>query len=278
MTSLPGPTLATTNIFDSDSTFRLLVESLSDAAIVMIDSAGCLQSWNRGAEQLYRYRSDEIIGKPFSLLLAKEQAELFKSVFDNASKPSQKIEGEDWRIRKDGSRFWAGYTLTPMIDNEGNHLGYSEVSRDLSERRQFEIRYRLMVESVKDYGIFMLDENGFVRSWNLGAQLIKGYAPDEIIGKHFSTFYTAPDIERRHPEDELRQAVANGRFEEEGWRVRKDGSEFWANVVITALYDDNKKLVGFSKVTRDLTARMQSETQLRESEEKFRSMIANVKD
>ena len=127
-----------------------------------------------------------------------------------------------------------------------------------------------MAERVRDYAIFAMDKDGHIASWNVGAALIKQYRADEIIGKHFSVFYTPQDIERKWPEHELRQAAQEGRFEDEGWRVRKDGSRFWANVIITALRDDKGILLGYSKITRDLSARKRQEEAKRESDERFR--------
>src|SRR5688500_14458872 len=129
--------------------------------------------------------------------------------------------------------------------------------------------FMLMAESVQDYAIFLLDPAGFVISWNLGARLIKQYEASEIIGRHFSTFYTQKDIDRNWPNHELHRAALEGRFEDEGWRVRKDGTRFWANVIITALRDENKKLLAYSKITRDLSERKQQQEMLRQSEERF---------
>jgi PAS domain S-box-containing protein len=125
--------------------------------------------------------------------------------------------------------------------------------------RQSEERFRLLVEGVKDYAIFMLDPYGYITTWNEGAQRIKGYDSEEIIGEHFSVFYTDEDVERGHPEEELRIAKAEGSYEEEGLRVRKDGSTFWASVLITALRDEDGELRGFAKVTRDITTRQEAE-------------------
>src|SRR5688572_10223013 len=125
-----------------------------------------------------------------------------------------------------------------------------------------EERFRLLVETVRDYAIFMLDPRGYIQTWNAGAERLKGYTASEIIGTHFSAFYTAVDIADRKPDRELEIATATGKYEEEGWRVRKDGTLFWANVVITALHDRGV-LVGFAKVTRDLTERKHAEEGLR---------------
>src|SRR4029079_11761944 len=153
-----------------------------------------------------------------------------------------RFEDEGWRIRKDGTRFWANVVITALRDESGQLLGFAKVTRDLTERRKAEEalklseeRFRLLVTSVKDYAIFMLDPEGRVATWNEGAQRIKGYTAEEIVGKHFSRFYPAEKVAERFPEYELEEATRVGRFEDEGWRVRKDGSRFWANVVITAL-------------------------------------------
>src|SRR5689334_23745289 len=155
----------------------------------------------------------------------------------------------------------------------------SQPSRPDPEPLQFgEDRFRLLVESVTDYAIFMLDPAGYVATWNAGAERIKGYKASEIIGQHFSKFYPPEALERQHPQYELRVATSEGRFEEEGWRVRKDGTLFWASVVITAIRDEQNVLRGFGKVTRDLTQRRENEERLRQSEERFRLLVENVRD
>jgi PAS domain S-box-containing protein len=182
-----------------------------------------------------------------------------------------RLEDEGWRVRKDGTRFWADVVITALYDEQGRLHGFGKVTRDVTERRTAELalreseeRFRLLVQSVQDYGIFMLDTGGHISSWNAGAQRIKGYAAEEIIGQHFSVFYPAEDVAAGKPARELELAVAEGRLEDEGWRVRKDGTRFWANVVITALYDNQGRLHGFGKVTRDMTERRNAEQALRE--------------
>jgi PAS domain S-box-containing protein len=247
--------------------YQLLVESVRDYAIFVLDVGGHILSWNAGARHIKGYTAEEIIGRHFStfypaadVAAGKPQWELEVAVREG------RFEEEGWRIRKDGGRFWANVLITPLHDESGMLVGFAKVTRDLTERRRAELelrsseqRFRLLVQSVRDYGIFMLDAQGHIASWNEGARSIKGYSAEDIIGRHFSTFYPEEDVRAGKPRWELEVATAEGRFEEEGWRVRKDGSLFWANVVITALRDEMGTLVGFAKVTRDLTERRASQ-------------------
>lgn len=238
--------------------FKLLVSSVQDYAIFMLDANGIVATWNEGAERIKGYKASEIIGKHFSVFYSSESQATHHAEHElEIAKRDGRYEETGWRVRKDGSQFWANVTLTPIY-NEDNLIGYAKVTRDLSERKASEQReaiFRLLVSGVSDYAIFMLNPDGTVMTWNEGAQRIKGYKSDEIIGKHFSIFYTKEAQKRKHPQKELEIAMAVGKYEEEGWRLRKDGSLLWANVVITAIYD-NGDLVGFAKVTRDLTQRL----------------------
>ncbi|MEP6778529.1 MAG: PAS domain S-box protein, partial [Gemmatimonadaceae bacterium] len=195
-----------------------------------------------------------------------------------------RFEDEGWRMRKDGSQFWASVVISSVHNSAGELVGFSKVTRDLSERRrteealrQSEERFRLLVDGARDYAILMLDEQGYVRTWNAGAEFIKGYKASEIIGQHFSRFYTPEAIERNWPAHELEVATKSGRFEEEGWRVRKDGTRFWANVIITALRDVGGKLLGFAKVTRDITERQRLDELKKSSQEmtEFLAMLSH---
>jgi PAS domain S-box-containing protein len=247
----------------STDRFRLLVDAVQDYGIFMLDTEGKVASWNTGAERMKQYRPDEIIGRNFSVfyppeaIAAKWPAEELRRAEMNG-----RFEEEGWRIRKDGSRFWANVVITALRNPDGTLAGFGKVTRDLTERRaheealrESEQHFRLMIEGVRDYAIFMLSPDGVIESWNSGAQLIKGYSPSEVIGKHFSLFYRPEDLEAGKPATELKTALQHGRAEEEGWRVRRDGSVFWANVVISPVYDANRLLRGFVKVTRDMTER-----------------------
>jgi PAS domain S-box-containing protein len=269
----------------SEQRFGLLVESVVDYGIFLLDREGRISSWNRGAERLKGYTAAEILGRHFSIFYTPEdigrghpQHELEIAAREG------RYEEEGWRVRQDGIRFWANVVITALREN-GELVGFAKVTRDLTERRRAEDslrrseeRFRLLVESVQDYAIFALDAAGHIQSWNPGAERIKGYTADEVIGRHFSLFYTEEDRARGHPEAELEVASREGSYEEEGWRVRKDGGLFWANVVITALRTRDGRLVGFAKVTRDLTERKQAEDKLRESEARLTQVVASAMD
>jgi PAS domain S-box-containing protein len=252
---------------DTEDRFRLLVESVKDYAIFMLDPQGYVATWNAGAERIKGYRAEDIIGRHFSVFYPPEVIATGKCELElEGAAREGRFEDEGWRLRKDGSRFWANVVITALRSPDGTLLGFAKVTRDLSDRRAAEEearRFRLLVESVKDYAIFVLDSQGHVRTWNAGAERIKGYRSEEIIGKHFSTFYPPEDVAAGKCELELEGAAREGRFEDEGWRLRKDGSRFWANVVITALRDTEGNLVGFAKVTRDLTERRMAEESMR---------------
>ena len=243
--------------------FRLLVESVKDYAIFILDPAGMVSTWNPGAERIKGYSAHEIIGQHFSKFYPREDIEAGKCERElEVAARDGRFEEEGWRLRKDGTRLWANVTITALRSPEGGLIGFAKVTQDLTERKEAEEearRFRLLVESVKDYAIFMLDPSGRVSSWNAGAERIKGYRAQEIIGQHFSKFYPPEDIEAGKCERELEVATRDGRFEEEGWRLRKDGTRLWANVTITALRNGEGTLVGFAKVTRDLTERRAAE-------------------
>ncbi|WLA74209.1 PAS domain S-box protein [Bradyrhizobium diazoefficiens] len=257
-----------------DGRYRLLVDAITDYAIYMLDAKGIVSSWNPGAARFKGYEADEIIGRHFSQFYTDEERKA--GIPDLALKVAAsegRFEREGWRLRKDGTRFWAHVVIDPIRSPSGETIGYAKVTRDLTERRAAEEalrrsqeQFRLLVQGVTDYAIFMLDPEGNVASWNAGAQHIKGYAPEEIIGSHFSRFYTSEDLAEGVPTRGLATAARDGRWEAEGLRKRKDGSTFWAHVVIDAIRDEDGKIIGFAKVTRDITERKEAEQSLQQAQ------------
>jgi PAS domain S-box-containing protein len=242
----------------SEHVYRRLVEGLKDYALFLLTPEGIVASWSPGAERMKGYKASEIIGKSFTLfypesdlLAGKPQLEL------RTAAETGRCEDEGWRIRKDGTRFWANVVITAVRDDDGTLLGFGKITRDNTDRREAEMRYRILIEGVTDYAIYSLDRNGNVASWNSGAQRIKNYTAEEVIGKHFSQFYTKEDAEAGLPAIVLETASTTGHYAGEGWRVRKDGSKFWSSVVITPLRDETGELIGYSKITRDITDRME---------------------
>jgi len=278
MASKPSSTITA---HAAEVSFRLLVESIKDYAIFMLDPEGRVVTWNRGAEAIKGYRAEEIVGKHFSRFYAPEDIEARKPDRElETATTTGRCEDEGWRVRKDGSRFWASVVITAVRDGRGKLQGFVKVTRDLSERRRVEEklrrseeRSRQLVDSVKDYAIILLDTEGRVISWNTGAQHIKGYRSEEILGEHFSRFFTPEDAAAGIPAYHLRRAASEGQYEDEGWRVRKDGSRFWANAVLTAVRDEHGALTGFAKVTRDLTERRRADEALRVAEEYARLVV-----
>ncbi|MFN7131455.1 MAG: PAS domain S-box protein [Myxococcales bacterium] len=269
-----------------DQRMRMIVESLDEYAIFMLDPTGHIESWNPGAERITGYTAREALGKHLSLLYppGDDVQDRIEVELSTASRTGR-YEEEGWRRRKDGSLFWCSVVLSAVRDAQGRLLGFAKVTRDITTRRDAETRlreseerFRLLVSSVRDYAIFMLDPDGNIASWNAGAEAIKGYTADEIIGQHMSRFYTPEDAAAGRPAKLLGIARTQGRVEDEGWRVRKDGRRFWADVVLTAVFDGTGKLRGYAKVTRDLTDRRQAEEALRQSEERFRLLVEGVRD
>jgi PAS domain S-box-containing protein len=258
-----------------ENRYRLLIEAVTDYAIYMLDPGGIVTSWNPGAQRFKGYAPHEIIGQHFSRFYTEEdRADGLPARALATAQREGKFEHEGWRVRKDGTRFWAYVVIDPIRTPSGDIVGFAKITRDLTERRAAEEalrasqeQFRLMVQGVTDYAIYMLDRGGRVANWNLGAERIKGYAPQEIIGRHFSTFYTEEDRAAGMPEHALATALKDGRFEREGWRVRKDGTRFFAHVIIDAIRDDDGELLGFAKITRDITERREAQQKLEEARE-----------
>jgi len=253
----------------------MLVDAVTDYAIYMLDPNGIITSWNPGAKRFKGYEEAEILGESFSRFYTEEDRKtgLPQRALQIAEREG-KFENEGWRIRKDGTRFWAYVVIDPIRDNSGKLIGFAKITRDLTERMQAETalrasqeQFRLLVQGVTDYAIFQLSPEGNVSSWNAGAQRIKGYAPEEIIGKHFSTFYSEEDRRSGLPQRALETAIRDGRYEREGWRLRKDGTKFFAHVVIDTIRNDDGSLFGFAKITRDITERRAAQRALEETRE-----------
>lgn len=256
--------------------YRLLVESVTDYAIYLLTADGRVASWNPGARRFKGYDDTEIIGQSFENFYTPEDraAGLPQRALRTAEREGR-FEAEGWRMRKDGTRFWAHVVIDPIFNPDtGRVLGYAKITRDLTERREAELalkrseeQFRLLVQGVTDYAIYMLDKEGRVTNWNLGAERIKGYRREEIVGRHFSIFYTPEDRANGEPAKALATAFHSGSFEKEGWRLRKDGRPFWAHVVIDPIRDDSGEIIGFAKITRDLTDRRKVQEELEKSQQ-----------
>ncbi|WP_175160417.1 hybrid sensor histidine kinase/response regulator [Paraburkholderia fynbosensis] len=257
----------------SSAWLRLWAESTQDYSIFALSREGTVLTWNPGGECIQGYRPDEIIGRSFSLFYPEaERAAGAPEAALRAATEGGRYVAEGWRVRKDGTSFWANVVMTPLRDGGGELIGFGKVVRDVSDKKaahdavlESERSFRLLVQGVTDYAIFMLSPDGHITSWNAGARRIKGYAENEIVGSHFSRFYTPEDVAAGVPFRGLDTARREGRFEAEGWRVRSDGSRFFAHVVIDAIHE-NGELVGFAKITRDITERRRASEQLEQTQ------------
>lgn len=243
--------------------FELLESSLSDYAVFTIDGSGTITSWNPGVEQVLGYRLDDFVGLPFAALFTPEDQVLHRPAEELArATATGRSDDKRFHVRKDGTRFPADGVVRAIRNGAPGGISFLKVMYDATHQRRTsdalrdtEEQYRLLVENLRDYAVFLLDAGGHVASWTAEAQKMKGYAPHEIIGRHFRVFFTPEDRERGMPERELETAVSVGRAEGEGWRVRQDGSRFWGDEIVAPIWHADGQLRGFAKIVRDLTAR-----------------------
>lgn len=269
------PSQSAQGSFNQDDRYRLLVDAVVDYAIYMLDTNGLIRSWNSGAKKIKQYEQSEVLGRHFSLFYTPE--DLASDLPGRALKSAEqsgRFEGEGWRIRKDGTRLWALVIIDPIRADDGTLIGFAKVTRDLTERkaaeqalRQSEQQFSLLVQGVTDYALYMLDPNGVITTWNAGAQRIKGYEPAEVIGKHYSLFFQREDADNKVPQRALETVIREGRYEGQGWRLRKDGTGFLAHVVIDPIKNEQGELVGFAKITRDVTESVQAQQEIKETRE-----------
>lgn len=270
----------------TEAGYQQMIVEVQDYAILLLDNNGIIRNWNKGAQKIKQYTEAEAVGMHFQMFYLPEDREsnLPEKLLNEARVNGRAIH-EGWRQRKDKSRFWGSITLTALHDEQGAVIGFSKLTRDLTEKkladdqlqqvaeelrqtnealRKSEERYHKMIDEVRDYAILLLDKDGNIQNWNAGAEAIKGYRADEIIGKNFRTFYLPGDRADGLPEKLLHEAATTGKAVHEGWRMRKDQSMFWGSIVITALHAIDGAIIGFSKLTRDLTERKAAEDKMQE--------------
>jgi len=250
--------------------YQKMIEEIQDYAIILMDKEGYIQNWNKGAQKIKLYSESEILGKHFSIFYLPKDLENnlpFQLMLE--AKETGRAFQEGWRKRKDGSKFWASVTITALHDEDNKVIGFCKVTRDLTDRklaedklRMSEERYHQMIAEVQDYAIILLSAEGVIQNWNVGAENIKGYTAAEAVGNKFEMFYTEQDRKINLPYKLLAEAKEKGKALQEGWRVRKNGTKFWGTIVITALHNKEGHVIGFSKVTRDLTTQKASEEKL----------------
>jgi PAS domain S-box-containing protein len=261
------------SVGSADDRFQLLVNAVTDYAIYMLDADGRIATWNPGARRFKGYEAEDVIGENYARFFTEEdrEARLPQRQLEIAAREGR-FEAEGWRVRKDGSRFWAHVVLDTVRRPDGELIGFAKITRDVTAKRESERalweseqRFRILVQGVRDYAIYMLDRDGRITNWNSGAQAIKGYSEDEILGEHFSRFYTEEDRAGGEPARALETALREGKYERQAWRVRKNGERFWASILIDPLYDEAGAHVGFAKITRDITDQKRAEEELEEA-------------
>lgn len=257
-------------LYDAEERISLLVENIQDYALFQVDPAGMITSWNNGAQRLFGYAPEQIMGRSAQVLLSP------RTVPDNYLRQeldetlaNGRAERQEWMVRRDGTSFWATWITTPIRDKDGQLRGFAKILRDLTEQRRVEEamreseeRFRLMVEGARDFAIFMLDRGGLITAWNTGAQRLLGWSEAEIIGQSGKIIFTPEDRAAGGAEMEISQAITTGRATDERWHVRKNGTRFWASGVLHAVRGSGTEVEGFVKVLRDETARKEIELAL----------------
>ncbi len=269
---------------DSEDHFHVLEASVRGAAIVMLDAAGTVVSWNSGAHRLTGYEDREVVAQPFAPLFAAEDAAagVPGRLLQEAAASGQ-AEHRGWRVRKDGTRFWGAIDITAIFDDAGHVLGYGTVTRDVGgpphpdEPRTLRPEdLRRAVEGAVTHAVVLLDPTGVVTGWNAGAEQITGYPAEEVCDQRFDFLYLAAEIASGAPQQHLAEAAAAGHLEYEGWRRRKDGNRFWADTVLTAVLGEHGEVRGFGKVMRDASVRKLAEQAVRDREQRVRLLEAGV--
>lgn len=268
---------------DRRHAFDEVVARIEEYAVFTLTRSGTILDWNSGAKRIFGYEADDMIGRPYSCFFSEDEqrAGVPDAALAMAAEQGS-FNGEGWRQREGGQQFWGHITITALRSPGGGMEGFVQITRDLTQRRMTmealrlsEERFRLLVECVQGHAIFMLDPEGHVVSWNSGARRVKGYEEAEILGRHFSIFYPPEAVSAGAPRELLALARKEGKSEQEGWRIRKDGTRFWGHIVITAIYGPDGELRGFAKITRDLSDRRQVET-LREAGRRKDTFLATL--
>jgi rsbT co-antagonist protein RsbR len=262
------------------SFYQQMIDSITDYEVISLDENGVVKTWNEGAERLKGYRAQEIIGRPMSVFYTEDDLRAGRPAQDlrTAAEIGQ-CSSEGWRVRKDGSTFWASTTLTPIRGHGGTLYGYVRITRDHSERREKELEMlavERMLDAITDYEVIRLDADGVVRSWSPSAERLKQYKAQEIVGHHVSVFYVEDDVRSGLADRDLANAARLGRYEVEGWRVRKDGSRFWANTILSPIIDEAEGVVGYVSVGRDLSERRAQEQLVQRQQEEILELSTPV--
>ncbi|MGD0479307.1 MAG: PAS domain S-box protein [Terracidiphilus sp.] len=251
-------------IADIGERYRLLVKSVTEYALYMLDRDGRVVTWNAGAQRMKGYAAEEILGRNYSIFFLPEDVEAGVPALELEEATREgRYEIEAWRLRKDGTKFWAMITLTAIHGSQGELRGFAKVTRDMTARRAAEEalrarnaeleRNRIILENVREYAIFTLDAKGLINSWGPGARNVIQYRAEEVLGRHYSLAFTPEEVAAGKPRQEMEEAERHGSCETESWRMRPDGSLFWASGTLSAVRDEAGKLTGFIRVARDMT-------------------------